>query len=83
MESWEMVIVPTLTMDHCAVLLGILSSTTPGKGNLLEFAMGELYPWVNRNYSISTWIPLSCCKLDLLKCTVPRMEDTLLKEGRK
>ena len=78
-----MVIVPTLTMVHCAVLLRILSSTTPGKGNLLEFAMGELHLWVSGSYSISTRIPLSCCKLDLLKCTVPRMEHTLLKEGRK
>ena len=42
-----------------------------------------LHPWVKGNYSISSGIPLSCCKLDLLKHMVPEMEHTVLKEGRK
>lgn len=41
------------------------------------------HPWVRGNYSVSTGISLSCCKLDLLKCNMPEMEHASLKEGRR
>lgn len=41
------------------------------------------HPWVKGNYSISSGILLSCCKLDLLKHMAPRFEHIVLTEGRK
>lgn len=40
------------------------------------------HSWVRRNCSISTEIPLSHYKVNLLKCTIPGMEHAPLKEGR-
>lgn len=40
------------------------------------------HSWVLGNYSISPGIPLSCCKLDLIKCTVLEMERAPLKEEK-
>lgn len=39
--------------------------------------------WVKENYQFCTGIPLSCHKMELLKCTVPGMEHTPLKEERR
>lgn len=50
------------------VLPGWVSNFVPlGEGKLLSLR----------------WDPLSCCKLDLLKCTLPGMEHVPLKEGRR
>ena len=45
--------------------------------------MSYFVPLNEGNYSVSTRILLSCCKSGLLKHTVPGMEPTALKEGRR
>lgn len=42
---------------------------------------GTSHPW-ERGNTVSTGIPLSCCKTDLLKLTMPGMEHAPLKKGR-
>ena len=51
------------------------------RSSLLEFAMG--HPISPVNYFTPTGIPLSCCKLGLLKCTIPAMDRMPSKEERK
>ena len=41
------------------------------------------HPQVKGNYSVSTRIPMSYFRLDLLKCLIPEMEHTSLKEGKR
>lgn len=81
----------TLTEDRCAILLRTQCSNTPGKGLIYcnlhlgcRTRMGELLcspGW--RGTTQSAGIPLPCCKLDLLKCTILGMEHTPLEEGSR
>ena len=77
-------------MYQCAMLLWTYNSIMPGKEIMwicnetyCQDGWVTLHPWVREYYSISTGILLSCCKLDLLKGTIPVMEHTPLKERRK
>lgn len=45
------------------------------------FWMGEFLCTLGKNYSASIGIPSSCCKLDLLKYTVPGIEQTHQRKG--
>ena len=39
--------------------------------------------WMRGNYSVSTRILLSCCRLEMLKHTIPGIQHAPLKEGRR
>lgn len=77
-------------MFHAVESTKLLIVTGEKKNDLLEFAMGHspkmgglvCTVWVRGNYSISTEILLSCCKMDLLKCTIHGMECAPSEERR-
>lgn len=54
-----------------------------GSGTSCQAGWVTLHCWVRGIYSVYAGFPLSCCKLDLLKCTTLRMEHTPLKEVRR
>ena len=86
---WEMAIVLTLVEGQRALLLRTPRSVTPGKGIVYgDLQCALLWGWVSYLEPLGergpTQSPLGdCCELDLLKCTIPGVEHTPLKEGRR
>lgn len=72
------------TMGQHAMLLRTPSPVMPGKGIIywnLQWGMltglASYFTFLGEEgLLILHWDPLSCCKLDLLKCTMPEMEHT-------
>lgn len=69
---------------ECQVLscLGRALSTGICNGTSHQDGWITSHPWVRGNYSVSTGVAWSCCKPELLKCTIPEMEHAPLEEGR-
>ena len=94
-KSWKTTIASTLIMDQHAMLLRTPSPITPRESVIywnLQCCKSQsshqdgwvtLHLWMKENYSISTGIPPSYCKSDLLKHNIPGMEHAPLKERRR
>ena len=90
-KSRETTIVLILTVDQRAKLRRTPGPIMPGKGVIYwnlqcDVPLGGMdyfAPWLRGKPSVFTGILLSCCKPDLLKCTLPGMARAALREGRR
>lgn len=90
----EIAIALPLSVGQCNMLLRTSSAIMPGKGGIywnLEWDIHQAWYsnnscfelWMRGNYSVSTRILLSCCRLEMLKHTIPGIQHAPLKGGRR
>lgn len=87
-KSQEAAAVPTLILDPCALLLRTPVTAENGlvywdlQWNIPPGWARYFHPWVRKDDSVTAGVPLPCCQRDLMKDTVPGMEQLSLEGDR-